>query len=71
MQKYCALKIELCNGEKIVFHNLNEEQVKEVKEKIWVQGVVRPIPGDRYAKELINPFIIKSAFIIDQDGFIG
>lgn len=71
MPKFHTLKIELCNGEKITYHNLNEEQVKEVREKIWVQGIVRQVPNDRFAKELINPLIIKSAYIIEQENFIG
>lgn len=71
MPKFFTLKIELCNGEKIIFNNLTEEQIKEVKEKIWVQGIVRAVPNDRFAKELVNPLIIKSAIIIEQENFIG
>lgn len=67
--KYHTLKIELCNGEKILFRNMDEEAIKKAKERIWKQGIVKQI--DKYTKELINPFIIKAAYIIEQENFEG
>lgn len=69
MPKYYTLKIELCNGEKIAFYNLDEKQRQRAENRIWITGV--KVRRDRFSFELVNPFIIKSAFVVEQENFIG
>lgn len=68
MPKYFTLRVVLCNDENFLFKNLTEEQEKEARQKIWVEGLRRKKTHNTY--ELINPFTIKSAHMIEQEGWI-
>lgn len=68
MEKLYTLKVTLCNDENILFRNLTAEQIEQARGKIWVSGLRRKTNLKTW--ELLSPFIIKSAYEIEQDAFI-
>ena len=66
---YYTLLVTLCNDEKLVYRNLRDEDVIEIRKTIWTQGVKKKI--DHTKTELISPLIITKALIIEQDEFFN
>lgn len=68
-QKFYTLAVKLCNEETLHFKNLTTEQEAEARRKIWTEGLRRKTNLNTF--ELISPFIIKSAYMIEQEGWIS
>jgi hypothetical protein len=67
-EKFYTLRVHLCNGKEITFKNLNDSQEKEARAHIWTHGIKKQ--NNHNTWELISPFIIQSAFVIQQEGLI-
>jgi hypothetical protein len=65
--KYYTLKIKLCNDELLIHKNLSPEQVNKTQATIWLHGLRKKI--DNTTTELLSPFTIREALIIEQENF--
>lgn len=68
MPKLFTLSIKIMDGTTVHFKNLTEEQERDFRKRIWVEGIRRKTNHNTY--QLIRPWIIEEAYIIEQNEWI-
>lgn len=59
-----TLKVTLCNKDELLFKDLTPDQMEISRKQIWTHGLKRQTNTTTW--ELISPFVILSAYIIEQ-----
>jgi hypothetical protein len=65
---YYTLTATLCNDEKLVYKNLTEQAIEDLRKIIWVQGLKKKV--NHVTFELIDPLTIRRVIIQQQSEFI-
>ena len=62
--KLFTFKVVLSNNQELIYKDLNEQEILKARAGMWTNGVLKK--HNAMVTEIISPFIIANAYVIEQ-----